>query len=88
MCKMQVRKLLETKPKPSTVPGHILCIAAFAREERREGVWRGPADTLAFYAKFKKINLQVLREGIEAYWQKCGCWPRRAEDIVEELSRP
>lgn len=85
--KMQSRQLLETKARPGTIPGHLLCICAFARADRRDGRWKGADWWIDYYAEFKGIDCAKLREAIELYWQKCRGWHDDAEDIVEELSK-
>ncbi len=85
--RMQGRWLLEVQAKPGTAPGHILSLAAFGHAQQRTGEWHGVEYLFHWYAQFKEIDEDALREEIDKYLKRCGYPYWDAEYIVEELGR-
>lgn len=79
--------LLEVKAEPGTAPGHILCLAAFGHAQRRTEEWRGAGQLIRWYAGFKGIGEDKLREDINGYLKRCGNPYWEADEAVEVLSR-
>lgn len=85
--RMQGRRLLEVRATPGTAPGHILSMAAFGRAQRKTGEWHGVEYLFHWYAQFKGIDEDALRNEINKYLKRCVCPFWDADYIVEELSR-
>lgn len=85
--RMKGRQLLKLQAKPGTIAGHLLCIAAFGRAQRRTGAWFGAINLLRDYADWKGVEYETLCGAVVKHWRSCGHWGGTAPGIVEVLSR-
>ena len=93
MERMQARGLLRHRAPPGKIYAHILCIAAFARSQRRADYyglaeWDGMQQFVYDYCESKRLNVSTFLDDIKSVVKEEYFFDRDALEMLEVLSKP